>query len=447
MFKRILVANRGEIAVRIIRAAREMGIETVAVYSEADQQSLHAHLADYGVCIGPGSSKGSYLNMVNIISAALLTGAEAIHPGFGFLSENASFARMCQECGLVFIGPTPEQIERMGDKALAKSTVEAAGVPVVPGSKGLLCSLDEARKAAAAIGYPILIKATAGGGGRGMRIAHSAAELEQAFQTAKMEAKAAFNEEGVYLEKLIQNPRHIEFQIMADHYGNIVHLGERDCSLQRRNQKVLEEAPSYVLSDTLRRKMGEAATHVAKAVNYQNAGTIEFLLDEDQRFYFIEMNTRIQVEHPITEMITGLDLVQEQIRVAQGEALSWRQRNIKFSGHAIECRINAEDPAQGFRPSAGRIESYLFPGGPGVRIDSAIYPGYYIPPYYDSMIAKLIVHGRSRHEAIAKMKMALEEFRIEGVTTNVSFQKEILNNRDFMDGNVDTHFIEKHWSR
>lgn len=447
MFKRILVANRGEIAVRIIRAAREMGIETVAVYSEADQQSLHAHLADYGVCIGPGPSKGSYLNMVNIISAALLTGAEAIHPGFGFLSENASFARMCRECGLVFIGPAPEQIERMGDKALAKSTVESAGVPVVPGSKGLLCNLDEARKEAAAIGYPVLIKATAGGGGRGMRIAHSANELEQAFQTAKMEAKAAFNEEGVYLEKLIQNPRHIEFQIMADHYGNIVHLGERDCSLQRRNQKVLEEAPSYVVSDALRRKMGEAATHVAKAVNYQNAGTVEFLLDEDNRFYFIEMNTRIQVEHPVTEMVTGLDLVQTQIKIAQGEALSWRQKNIKFSGHAIECRINAEDPAQGFRPSAGRIESYLFPGGPGVRIDSAIYPGYYIPPFYDSMLAKLIVHGRSRREAIEKMKMALEEFWIEGVTTNVSFQKAILNNKDFVDGNVNTHFIENHWSR
>lgn len=447
MFKRVLVANRGEIAVRIIRAAREMGIETVAVYSEADQQSLHAHLADYGVCIGPGPSKASYLNMVNIISAALLTGAEAIHPGFGFLSENASFARMCGECGLVFIGPTPEMIERMGDKALAKSTVEEAGVLVVPGSKGLVCSLDEARKEAAAIGYPVLIKATAGGGGRGMRIAHSAAELEQAFQTAKMEAKAAFNEEGVYLEKLIQNPRHIEFQIMADHFGNIVHLGERDCSLQRRNQKVLEEAPSYVLSDTLRRKMGEAATHVAKAVNYRNAGTVEFLLDEDQRFYFIEMNTRIQVEHPITEMITGLDLVQAQIRIAHGEALSWRQKDIKFSGHAIECRINAEDPAQGFRPSAGRIESYLFPGGPGVRIDSAMYPGYYIPPFYDSMIAKLIVHGRSRREAIEKMKMALEEFWIEGVTTNVSFQKAILNNQDFVDGKVNTHFIETHWSR
>jgi len=444
MFKRILVANRGEIAVRIIRAAREMGIETVAVYSEADQQSLHAHLADYGVCIGPGPSRGSYLNMVNIISAALLTGAEAIHPGFGFLSENASFARMCGECGLVFIGPTPEMIERMGDKALAKSTVEEAGVPVVPGSKGLVCSLDEARQEAAAIGYPVLIKATAGGGGRGMRIAHSAAELEQAFQTAKMEAKAAFNEEGVYLEKLIQNPRHIEFQIMADHYGNVVHLGERDCSLQRRNQKVLEEAPSYVLSDALRRKMGEAATHVARAVNYHNAGTVEFLLDEDQRFYFIEMNTRIQVEHPVTEMITGLDLVQAQISIAYGEKLSWQQKNIKFSGHAIECRINAEDPTQGFRPSAGRIESYLFPGGPGVRIDSAIYPGYYIPPYYDSMIAKLIVHGRSRREAIEKMKMALEEFWIEGVTTNVSFQKAILSNQDFVDGKVNTHFIENH---
>jgi acetyl-CoA carboxylase biotin carboxylase subunit len=447
MFKRILVANRGEIAVRIIRAAREMGIETVAVYSEADQHSLHAHLADYGVCIGPGPSKGSYLNMVNIISAALLTGAEAIHPGFGFLAENASFARMCGECGLTFIGPTPEQIERMGDKALARSTAEEAGVPVVPGSKGLLRSLEEARKEAAAIGYPILIKATAGGGGRGMRIAHSAAELEQAFQTAKMEAKAAFNEEGVYLEKLIQNPRHIEFQIMADHYGNIVHLGERDCSLQRRNQKVLEEAPSYVLSDALRRKMGEAATQVARAVNYQNAGTVEFLLDEDQHFYFIEMNTRIQVEHPVTEMITGLDLVQAQIRIANGETLPWRQKDIKFIGHAIECRINAEDPTQGFRPSAGKIESYLFPGGPGVRIDSAIYPGYNIPPYYDSMIAKLIVHGRNRREAIEKMKMALAEFWIEGITTNVTFQKAILNNRDFADGNVNTHFIENHWPR
>lgn len=447
MFKRILVANRGEIAVRVIRAAREMGIETVAVYSEADRHALHVHLSDYAVCVGPGPAKDSYLNAVNIVTAAMLTGAEAVHPGFGFLSENASFARLCYDCGLTFIGPLPEHIEKMGDKASARSTAAAAGVPVVPGSAGLLKDIGQARREVGRIGYPVLIKATAGGGGRGMRVAHREVELEQAFETAKMEAKAAFKEEGVYLEKLILNPRHIEVQILADRHGNAVYLGERDCSLQRRNQKVLEEAPSYVLSEAQRKKIGEAAARVAQSVQYHNAGTVEFLLDEDGNFYFIEMNTRIQVEHPVTEMVTGVDMVQAQIRAAAGEPLPFKQKQLTVTGHAIECRINAEDPEQGFRPSPGVIQSYLFPGGPGVRVDSAVYPGYSIPPYYDSMIAKLIVHGKNRREAISKMQAALDEMWIEGVVTNIPFQRAILKSRGFIEGKVNTRFIEEHWNR
>lgn len=447
MFKRILIANRGEIAVRIIRAAREMGIETVAVYSEADRQSLHRHLADYSVCIGPGAAKDSYLNAVNIITAALHTGSEAIHPGFGFLAENAPFARMCAECGLVFVGPTPEQMEKMGDKATARVTAAAAGVPVVPGSEGLLKDLDDARREAARIGYPVLIKATAGGGGRGMRVARRERELEQAFETARMEARAAFKEEGVYLERLVQRPRHVEIQILADHHGNVVYLGERDCSIQRRNQKVVEEAPSAALGEPLRKRMGEAALKVARAVDYHNAGTVEFLLDEGGNFYFMEMNTRIQVEHPVTEMVSGVDLIQAQIQIAAGEPISLRQRQVQLNGHAIECRINAEDPENGFRPCPGVIESYLLPGGPGVRIDTAIYPGCVIPPFYDSMIAKVIVHGRNRREAIEKMKAALEEFWITGVTTNLAFLRAIMANKDFAAGKVNTHFIETHWGR
>ena len=444
MFRKVLVANRGEIAVRIIRSCREMGIETVAVFSTPDRDALHAQLADEAICVGPAKAQDSYLNIKNILSAAIVTGCDAVHPGFGFLSENPCFAELVSKCGLAFIGPDGDVIRAMGNKSEARRRMIECGVPVVPGSKGGVGSVEQGLKAAAKIGYPVLIKASAGGGGRGMRKAFSPKEFASAFTTAKAEAKACFGDDEVYVEKLILQPRHIEFQILADNRGKVIHLGERDCSIQRRNQKMIEESPSRALNSELREAMGAHAVQAARAAGYRNAGTVEFVLDKDGNYYFIEMNTRIQVEHPITEMITGLDLVQAQISIAYGEKLSWQQKNIKFSGHAIECRINAEDPTQGFRPSAGRIESYLFPGGPGVRIDSAIYPGYYIPPYYDSMIAKLIVHGRSRREAIEKMKMALEEFWIEGVTTNVSFQKAILSNQDFVDGKVNTHFIENH---
>jgi acetyl-CoA carboxylase biotin carboxylase subunit len=443
MIRKILIANRGEIAVRIIRACREMGIETVAVYSEADRDSLHAQIADEAVCIGPAKSKDSYLNMGNIISAAVLTGAQSIHPGFGFLSENSVFARMCEECNIKFIGPSPSTIEMMGDKSKAREVMIDAGVPVVPGTEGIIETIEEAYESADNIGYPVMVKASAGGGGKGIRIVHKREELEKAYETAKSEAKVNFGDDRIYMEKFIENPRHIEFQILGDEYGNIIHLGERDCSLQRRNQKVLEEAPSVVLDKDLRDRMGNAAVKAAKAVDYKNAGTIEFLLDKNGRFYFMEMNTRIQVEHPVTEMVTGIDLVKEQIKIAAGEKLSITQEALEIKGHAIECRINAENPHRNFAPSPGKIEFLFMPGGNGVRIDSAVYNGYVIPPHYDSMIAKLIVFGKTREEAIEKMKRALWEFTIDGIDNNIDFQLEILNHPKFIDGKFDTGFINK----
>ncbi|MBK1811883.1 acetyl-CoA carboxylase biotin carboxylase subunit [Clostridium sp. YIM B02505] len=443
MIRKILIANRGEIAVRIIRACREMGIETVAVYSEADRDSLHAQVADEAVCIGPAKSKDSYLNMGNIISAAVLTGAQAIHPGFGFLSENSVFARMCEECNIKFIGPSPSTIEMMGDKSKAREVMIDAGVPVVPGTEGIIETLEEAYNSAENIGYPVMVKASAGGGGKGIRIVHKREELDKAYETAKSEAKVNFGDDRIYMEKFIENPRHIEFQILGDEHGNIVHLGERDCSLQRRNQKVLEEAPSVVLDKDLRDRMGNAAVKAAKAVDYKNAGTIEFLLDKNGKFYFMEMNTRIQVEHPVTEMVTGIDLVKEQIKIAAGEKLSITQEGLEIRGHAIECRINAENPHRNFAPSPGKIEFLFMPGGNGVRIDSAVYNGYVIPPHYDSMIAKLIVFGKTREEAIEKMKRALWEFTIDGIDNNIDFQLEILNHPKFIDGKFDTGFINK----
>ncbi|WP_294342005.1 acetyl-CoA carboxylase biotin carboxylase subunit [uncultured Clostridium sp.] len=443
MIKKVLIANRGEIAVRVIRACREMGIKTVAVYSEADKDALHTQLADEAVCIGPAKSKDSYLNMGNIISAAVLTGAQAIHPGFGFLSENAMFASMCEECNIKFIGPDAETIDMMGNKAKAREVMIKADVPVVPGCIGTIDSLEEAISESKKIGYPLMIKAAAGGGGKGIRIVYSKNELEMAYSAAKSEARANFNDDTVYMEKFIEEPKHIEIQILADNYGNVVHLGERDCSLQRRNQKVLEEAPSLILTEELRRVMGESAVRAAKAVNYKGVGTIEFLVDKHKNFYFMEMNTRIQVEHPITELVTGIDLVKEQIRVANGKELSFNQEDIKIEGHAIECRINAENPNMNFAPSPGRVEILIVPGGNGVRVDSAVYQGYIIPPYYDSMISKLIVHGKSREEAISKMKRALCEYEIRGIDTNIDFQLKILNNENYIKGNFDTGFIQK----
>ena len=443
MIKKVLIANRGEIAVRVIRACREMGIKTVAVYSEADKDALHTQLADEAVCIGPAKSKDSYLNMGNIISTAVLTGAQAIHPGFGFLSENAMFASMCEECNIKFIGPDAETIDMMGNKAKAREVMIKADVPVVPGCIGTIDSLEEAISESKKIGYPLMIKAAAGGGGKGIRIVYSKNELEMAYSAAKSEARANFNDDTVYMEKFIEEPKHIEIQILADNYGNVVHLGERDCSLQRRNQKVLEEAPSLILTEELRRVMGESAVRAAKAVNYKGVGTIEFLVDKHKNFYFMEMNTRIQVEHPITELVTGIDLVKEQIRVANGKELSFNQEDIKIEGHAIECRINAENPNMNFAPSPGRVEILIVPGGNGVRVDSAVYQGYIIPPYYDSMISKLIVHGKSREEAISKMKRALCEYEIRGIDTNIDFQLKILNNENYIKGNFDTGFIQK----
>lgn len=443
MFKKILVANRGEIAVRIIRACREMGVETVAVYSEADKDALHVQLADEAVCIGPPSSKDSYLNMYNIISATVLTGSQAIHPGFGFLSENSKFANMCKDCNIVFIGPDSDTIDKMGNKSNARDVMIKAGVPVIPGSNGVINDEEEALNIAEEIGYPVIVKASAGGGGRGIRIVHSKENMIKAFNTAKSEAKGSFGDDSMYIEKFIKNPRHIEFQILGDNYGNIVHLGERDCSLQRRNQKVLEEAPSPSMNEELRRKMGEAAIKAANAVGYKNAGTIEFLLDEDGNFYFMEMNTRIQVEHPITEMVTGIDILKEQIKIAYGEKLDIVQENIKIQGHAIECRINAEDYKNGFRPCPGKVENLYTPGGLGVRLDSSVYSGYTIPPYYDSMIGKLIAYGRDREEAIQIMKRALGEFIIEGVNTNIDFQFIILEDENFIKGEYTTKYIEK----
>lgn len=443
MIKKVLIANRGEIAVRIIRACREMGIETVAVYSEADREALHTKLADEAVCIGPASSGDSYLSMDRIISATIVTGADAIHPGFGFLSENAKFAELCERCHITFIGPKSSVIASLGNKQKARNTMIQAGVPVIPGSEKSVGEVTEAASIADQIGYPVIIKAALGGGGKGMRTAYSPKEFAQSFQTAQKEAKMAFGDGTMYLEHYVENPRHIEFQILADHYGNVIHLGERDCSIQRNHQKMIEESPSIALSEELREKMGEAAVQAAKAAGYVNAGTIEFLLDKSGAFYFMEMNTRIQVEHPVTEWVTGIDLVKEQIRIASGETLSCTQDEVQLTGHAIECRINAENPKKGFRPSPGTITDMYLPGGKGVRIDTAIYPGYSIPPYYDSMIAKLIVWAKDRQEAIQKMQSALGEMVIEGVHTNIDYQYEILNHPDYLSGNVDVGFIQK----
>ncbi|WP_031514873.1 acetyl-CoA carboxylase biotin carboxylase subunit [Desulfofalx alkaliphila] len=443
MFKKILIANRGEIALRILRACREMGIRTVMVYSEADADSLPVRIADEAYCIGPAPSAKSYLNIANIISVSELSGAEAIHPGFGFLSENANFADICENCGITFIGPSADAIERMGNKALARQTMIEAGVPVVPGSEGVVRDMDHAVEIGEQIGYPVLIKASAGGGGRGMRVAHNREDLVKSIAAAQNEAQAAFGDDAVYLEKYVEQPRHIEFQILGDKYGNIVNLGERDCSIQRRNQKLLEEAPSVALTPSLRKKMGEMAVKAAQAVNYYNAGTVEFLLDKHNNFYFIEMNTRIQVEHPVTEMVTGIDLIKEQIRIAAGESLGYKQSDIKIRGWAIECRINAEDAANNFMPTPGTITTYLPPGGPWVRMDSAVYPGYQVPPFYDSMIGKLIVWGNDRQEAIGRMERALKEMVIEGVPTTAAFQQRILGNAFYRRGEVYTNFIQR----
>lgn len=441
MFSKILIANRGEIAVRIIRACREMGIETVAVYSKADKESLHVQMADESVCIGPAAVRDSYLNIENIISATVLKGAEAIHPGFGFLSENSRFAEMCKDCNITFIGPDADTISKMGSKSNARQMMKKAGIPVIPGSESTIsdasCGLEEAEK----IGYPVMIKASAGGGGRGIRTAKSKDEFKNAFETAKMEAMNAFKDDSVYIEKYIESPRHIEFQILGDSYGNIVYLGERDCSIQRRNQKILEEAPSPVLNKKLREEMGKAAVLAAKAVNYKGAGTVEFLLDKNGDYYFMEMNTRLQVEHPVTEMITGIDIVKEQIKIAACKKLELSQDDIKISGHAIECRINAEDSSCSFRPSPGRIVSLNVPGGPGVRFDGSVYEGYTIPPYYDSMIGKLIVWGKDRNEALRRMRRALGEFVIEGIKNNIDYEFSILGNKNFIDGKYDTAFL------
>lgn len=443
MFKKILIANRGEIAVRIIRACHEMGIQTVAVYSEADKTALHTQMADEAVCIGPAKSKDSYLNMQNILSATVLMGAEAIHPGYGFLSENSKFAQMCEECNIKYIGPSSENIDNMGNKLKAREIMIKAGVPVVPGSGGSVDSEIDAISSAEKIGYPVMIKASAGGGGRGIRVVTKVEDLIPAYNTAKAESKTAFGDDTMYMEKFIEEPRHIEFQILADEHGNVVHLGERDCSVQRRNQKVIEEAPGAAMTQELRKQMGEVAIKAAKSINYKNAGTIEFLLDKHGKYYFMEMNTRIQVEHPITEMITGVDLVKEQIKIASGQVLSYKQEDIKIQGHAIECRINAENPYRNFMPCPGEIKLLHLPGGNGVRIDSAAYQGYKIPPTYDSMIGKLIVHGRDRNEALCKMRRALGEFIIEGVDTNIDFQFKIINNENFIKGKFDTSFINK----
>lgn len=443
MIKKILIANRGEIAVRIIRACREMGIETVAVYSEADKEALHTKLADEAVCIGPAPSKESYLSMENIISATIVSGADAIHPGFGFLSENSRFAELCEQCNIIFIGPDSKTIARLGNKQEARNTMAAAGVPVIPGSEDAVYDAGTGAKIAEKIGYPVIIKAALGGGGKGMRVANTPDEFEASFQTAQKETQMAFGDDTMYIEHFVEHPRHIEFQILADSYGNVVHLGERDCSIQRNHQKMIEESPSMVLSEKLRKKMGKAAVTAAKAAGYVNAGTIEFLLEKNENFYFMEMNTRIQVEHPVTEWVTGIDLVKEQIRIASGEKLKFKQSDIHLTGHAIECRINAENPRKGFRPSPGTVKDMYLPGGKGIRIDSAIYSGYTIPPYYDSMVAKLIVWAKNRSEAIEKMRSALGEVIIEGIDTNVDYQYEILNDPRYVSGDYDIGFIEE----
>ena len=445
MFNKILIANRGEIAVRIIRACREMGIRTVAVYSEADKDCLHTLLADEAICIGPAPSSQSYLNMERILSATVAMKADAIHPGFGFLSENARFAKLCQQCNITFIGPSAEIINRMGNKSEARNTMMQAGVPVVPGSKEPVYTAEDGLAMAKEIGFPVMIKASSGGGGKGMRISRSEEDFTEHFNAAQLESVKGFSDDTMYIEKYIEKPRHVEFQIMGDKFGHVVHLGERDCSIQRRHQKVMEESPCEVISPELRKKMGEVAVKAAKAVNYENAGTIEFLLDKDKNFYFMEMNTRIQVEHPVTEMVSGIDLIEEQIRVAAGEPLSVSQEDIQIKGHAIECRINAENPKKHFMPCPGRITNVHIPGGNGVRVDTHIYNDYKVPANYDSMLMKLIVYDKDRASAIAKMRSALGEVIIEGIETNIDFQYEILENEAFQKGDTDTGFIEKYF--
>ncbi|MCI9019068.1 MAG: acetyl-CoA carboxylase biotin carboxylase subunit [Lachnospiraceae bacterium] len=441
MIRKVLVANRGEIAVRIIRACREMGIETVAVYSEADREAIHAKLADEAVCIGPAALSESYLAMERIISATIVSGADAIHPGYGLLSENSKFAALCEKCDICFIGPSAQVMARMGDKQEARNTMKQAGVPIVPGSKSAVFDAAEGMKEAEKAGYPVMIKAVLGGGGKGMRMVERPEDFEQNFYLAQTETKKAFGDDAMYVEHFITRPRHIEVQILADSHGNVIHLGERDCSIQRNHQKMIEEAPSAALSEELRREMGETAVRAARAAGYVGAGTIEFLLEKSGSFYFMEMNTRIQVEHPVTEWITGIDLIKEQIRIADGRKLSYTQEDVRITGHSIEVRINAEKPEEGFRPCPGTVTGLHLPGGKGVRIDSAIYSGYAIPPFYDSMIAKISVWAKNRGEAIRKMQSALGEVIIEGVDTNVDYQYDILNHPDFLAGNVDIEFI------
>jgi acetyl-CoA carboxylase biotin carboxylase subunit len=444
MFKKVLIANRGEIALRVIRACRELGLETVAVYSEADRESLHVRFADDDVCIGPPPGRQSYLRIPNLIAAAEITGADAIHPGYGFLAENAEFADTCRASGITFIGPTGDQIRQMGDKATARRLAQEAGVATVPGTAGTVQDLDQALAQVEGIGFPVIIKATAGGGGKGMRVAHDAEQFAQVFSLAQNEALAAFGNGEVYVEKYLVRPRHVEIQVMGDTHSRVIHFGERDCSVQRRHQKLIEESPSPALSPELRAQMGEAAVRLASAIGYVGAGTLEFLLDANGQFYFMEMNTRIQVEHPVTEMVTSFDLVKEQIRVAAGEPVSFRGEGGKLRGHAIECRINAEDPYRNFQPSPGLITTYHPPGGPGVRIDTHVYAGYAVPPYYDSLLAKVIVHGNTRAEALARMGQALDSFIIEGVTTTIPFLARIIRHPEFAAGQVDTNFLERH---
>ena len=443
MVEKVLIANRGEIALRIIRSCRELDIATVAVYSTVDKKALHVQLADEAVCVGDSLSNKSYLNIPNILAAATSRGVDAIHPGYGFLAENDKFAEMCNDHGITFIGPSPNAIRSMGDKSTAKETMERVGVPTVPGSKGLLSSVEEAYEMAQEIGYPVIIKATAGGGGRGMRLVENKANLEKMFKAAQGEAEAAFGNDGLYMEKFIKKPRHVEIQILADRSGNVVHLGERDCSVQRRHQKLLEESPSPAINHSLRKKMGNAAIAAAKSISYEGAGTIEFLVDDDNNFYFMEMNTRIQVEHPVTEMVTGVDLIAEQIKIAGGDNLEFTQDDIQLNGHAIECRINAEDPSHNFRPSPGKITGWLPPGGPGVRVDSHVYTGYEIPPFYDSLIGKLIVWGKDRNTAIKRMNRALNECAVTGIPTTINFHLSLLNKRKFMEGKIHTKYVEE----
>ena len=442
MFSKILIANRGEIALRIIRACRELNIQTVAIYSEADRESLHVRFADEAVCIGPAPSTDSYLNIPAIVSAAEITDVEAIHPGYGFLSENAHFAEICESCNITFIGPAPATIRAMGDKVMAKITMRKSGIPLTPGGEGVIKDSKEALSVAKKIKYPVIIKATAGGGGKGMRVCHNDVTLASAFSIAQNEAEVNFGNPNVYIEKYLENPRHIEFQILGDGQGHVIHLGERDCSIQRRHQKLLEETPSPALDAKLRKKMGDASVKAARAVNYKGAGTIEYLLDKNGDFYFMEMNTRIQVEHPVTEMVTGIDIVKEQIKIASGQKLKIKQDDVKIKGAAIECRINAEDPKNNFMPCPGKIEQLNFPGGPGVRLDTHIYPGYSIVPYYDSMIAKLITYGNSRQEAIRVMNRALQEFYISPIKTTIDLHLDILRHPKFIEGNISTHFLE-----